>query len=127
MEIYNHLGSEKIGCMDKIASNYSSSVVVDDGTCIYNSGTTNDVFENNAQVNLFPQPAKSSLTIETNGFGKCSDIDLNIYDFSGSLVYEAVKNQRQNLNLDVSNFRTGIYYVRLSCQGIRINTKLVVE
>ena len=72
-------------------------------------------------------PAKSSLTIETYGFGKCSDIDLNIYDSSGSLVYQVVKSQEENLKLDVSNFRTGIYYVRLSCQGIRINTKLVVE
>ena len=127
MEIYNHLGSEKIGCMDKIASNYSSSVVVDDGTCIYNFGPINGIFENNAQVNLFPQPAKSSLTIETYGFGKCSEIDLNIYDSSASLVYQVVKSQEQNLKLDVSNFRTGTYYVRLSCQGSRINTKLVVE
>jgi hypothetical protein len=113
--------------MDKMASNYSSSVVVDDGTCIYNFGTINGIFENNAQVNLFPQPAKSSFTIETYGFGKCSDIDLNIYDSSGSLVYEAVKSQEQDLKLDVSNFRTGIYYVRLSCQDIKINTKLVIE
>jgi len=113
--------------MDKSASNYSNTAVLDDGTCVYNFGLINDIFENNTHVKIFPQPAKSNLIIETNGFSKCSDIDLNIYDSSGSLVFEAVKNQKRNVILDVSNFRSGIYYVRLSCQNIQINTKLAIE
>ena len=41
------MGESRIGCMDRSASNYSSTAVLDDGTCIYNFGLINAIFENN--------------------------------------------------------------------------------
>jgi hypothetical protein len=61
------------------------------------------------KVNIYPNPAKDNLTIETNTKLKQS---LEIYNIAGQSVYTA--NICNKTSIDISNFQAGIYILKLN-------------
>tara|TARA_R110002072_G_scaffold273058_2_gene433347 strand:+ start:12089 stop:14446 length:2358 start_codon:yes stop_codon:yes gene_type:complete len=68
--------------------------------------------ENKIEVKLFPNPAKSEVVISTSN--PINNGKVLIFDQSGrSVVEKAINNQLNQLSVDLSNFREGIYTVHI--------------
>ncbi len=62
-----------------------------------------------SDIRLYPNPVRNRLFVEMNF---TSDTQIQIYDLSGQLLREIDGNSVQN-GIDVSTFRSGLYYVRI--------------
>jgi hypothetical protein len=73
---------------------------------------TNDINESNL-INVFPQPAKNSLNIQV----KLNNSEINtldLYNSQGKILSSNVLNKNdENINLDVSQFKSGIYFIKV--------------
>lgn len=63
-----------------------------------------------SQFTLAPNPVKSILTVENlSGINS-----VTISDLSGKLVHEQKNENVKTLNIDMQNFKTGIYFIKLN-------------
>jgi hypothetical protein len=73
---------------------------------------TNEINESNL-INVFPQPAKNSLNIQV----QLNNSEINTLDFynsQGKILSSNVLNKNdENINLDVSQFKSGIYFIKV--------------
>ena len=73
---------------------------------------TNEINESNL-INVFPQPAKNSLSIQV----KLNNSEINtldLYNSQGKILSSNVLNKNdENINLDVSQFKSGIYFIKV--------------
>jgi hypothetical protein len=77
------------------------------------------------QVKVFPNPASGSVQIDfgsTESFVK----HIKIYDSTGKLVIERTGIPSEAVNVDVSGFHPGIYFVRISSGAGELKTKFVI-
>ena len=72
----------------------------------------NEINESNL-IRVFPQPAKNSLNIQV----KLNNNEINIldlYNSQGKILLSNVLNKNsENINLDVSQFKSGIYFIKV--------------
>lgn len=75
-------------------------------------GDFTDIAENNQTIktNLYPNPAKSNITISLPYIQ--GQADMRIYNTAGQLV-KTVTNIKQENTVDISNLATGLYYYRI--------------
>ncbi len=64
---------------------------------------------NEQNISIFPNPANESLTIVQNNLNH----DISIYDISGKLIQTFSTDNTEQIQLDISNLKTGIYFVKL--------------
>ena len=73
---------------------------------------TNEINESN-YISVFPQPAKNSLNIQV----KLNNNEINtldLYNSQGKVLLSYVLNKNdENINLDVSQFKSGIYFIKV--------------
>ncbi|MFA6924158.1 MAG: T9SS type A sorting domain-containing protein [Bacteroidales bacterium] len=91
----------------------------DDGTCINQpidsscniipTNIENKIFNKN-QINIYPNPANTQITIELPQTTKQSTII--IYNISGEETIKA-KGIRQKTKVDISNLQSGIYFIKI--------------
>jgi hypothetical protein len=76
-------------------------------------------------MEIFPVPAKESLTIKWNGYAK---ISYTVVNAIGQVVYNGVLlNDHSILDLRSLNLSKGIYTLRLQHQSKIVNAKFLVE
>ncbi len=84
----------------------------------------------NTDIQIFPNPASDVVSI-TYDLVESSNISIDIYDVRGRMVKEISNgNQnagRQRLDLDVSNFDSGIYLIQINGEDFSEVKRLVVE
>ena len=72
----------------------------------------NDINESNL-ISVFPQPAKNNLSIQV----KLNNNEVNtldLYNSQGKILLSTVLNKNsENINLDVSGFKSGIYFIKV--------------
>ena len=81
---------------------------------VQNSPNRNQV---SATVKLYPNPASTIINLEITGASEKSSGYINIYDALGHLVYSENLNRDQftiTKQIDVSSFKSGIYFVTLT-------------
>jgi len=76
----------------------------------------------NKDILLYPNPASNSVTIESNKNGPI--ILIEIYNSNGQLIKVKEENSK-NVNLDLSEFQSGIYYIGLNTESQKSIKKLV--
>lgn len=78
-------------------------------------------------INLFPNPASQSITIQIRGNIVLSNV--NIYDLSGKLLFRKSLsgNYQANLNLDIDTLSTGVYFLELNSETATAVKKLIVK
>ena len=73
---------------------------------------TNEINESNL-INVFPQPAKNSLSIQVK-LNNSEISTLDLYNSQGKILSSNVLNKNdENINLDVSQFKSGIYFIKV--------------
>ena len=85
--------------------------------------------KNNYFFNLYPNPSNgATINIEFQALTD-SDAQIFIYDMMGRIVYSNKMNNRNNINnkyeLDVSNLTSGMYFVNLEIDKIKVSHKLI--
>ena len=75
-------------------------------------------------VKLYPNPASSNLRID---FSNQLASQIIIYDMLGRDIFNISNNISSQLNLDVSNFNSGIYIVRLISEDYNVSKKVIIE
>ncbi len=77
----------------------------------------------NTSLSLYPNPARSELTIQSNGSG----IDrLTIFDMATRPAMQANPGGQNMYRMDISNLAPGMYFVRADCGDEVLTEKLVV-
>ena len=92
------------------------------GTCAPTSVVES---ENREVISLYPNPTTGQVFIEASA---SMDV-INIYSISGKLVFSQNVNNQNTIQMDLSNFQKGVYFVALSsANGYLFQTsKLVVK
>ena len=78
--------------------------------------------------NIYPNPAKDIAVINFN-LNEVCDVEIEITDLSGKVVYTNSLNNAtgfQNINLNVENMNSGLYFVNLKTNGESISKKLTI-
>jgi len=70
---------------------------------------------------VFPIPASNQVTIENTKNAK-----IELYDFSGKILFNS-QSTSSSLNIDVSGFASGIYFLRIINKERTINRKISIE
>ncbi|WP_432221627.1 LamG-like jellyroll fold domain-containing protein [Flavobacterium sp. TMP13] len=84
-----------------------------------------DTLQSNSNLNVYPNPAKSSFTIE---LAKEEDGTIEIFNLAGNIIMQQVFNNQKVLKIDINNFKTGIYLVKYVNQdGNGKSAKLVIN
>jgi len=95
---------------------------------IYNN-TKIDIINNKVGVcNIYPNPSHNSVNISYK-LEKKQDINFEIYNEAGISVYNKNinKTKSENIEVDVSNFNKGIYFVKLRTKNNHITKKFIIE
>ncbi|MBQ9312415.1 MAG: fibronectin type III domain-containing protein [Bacteroidales bacterium] len=89
-----------------------------------NSGI-NEV-ENEINVMLYPNPATNNTTLSIQGLSLNAIITIS--DVQGKTLarYDLLQGQ-ETLNINLSSFESGVYYVRITSDGISKTEKLIVK
>jgi hypothetical protein len=85
------------------------------------SGSNNAIEE----VNLFPNPSSSSITITFPPL-QISGTTIQIFNSEGKIVFEKESNSEQNVVVDISEFASGIYFVKID-DGEKAYTKKFIR
>lgn len=101
-----------VGTNDYVCSPHSGSMF-GTITVLAEGALSNDDFELEPNTfNLSPNPSKKDLNIEINyNFG--NEYIVEVYDVLGKKIYRT-QLKRDNTTINVSNWRSGIYLVKLS-------------
>ncbi len=91
----------------------------------------NDVGFNDANIDMnlgiYPNPSNGQFNIEISGFN--GELDMNILDLSGKVVYEEQLNVRNNFSkkFDARKLAKGVYYIKfISADGVKVE-KLIIQ
>jgi GH35 family endo-1,4-beta-xylanase len=64
---------------------------------------------NNSSIHVYPNPATNNVTIKYDK----APFTIHVYASNGILVY-SVNSGKESVNIDISNFNRGLYFVRLT-------------
>lgn len=78
--------------------------------------------ENNVELNVFPNPANKSVTIESQGITK-----VRMVDIIGQVVLDNEYGQSNSITLDMNGLHSGIYMLEIMTKHGRTIRRLVVD
>jgi hypothetical protein len=91
-----------------------------------NTVLNNDMFTNNKNVSIYPNPVKDNLNINIKDFS--GEVSIKIIDINGREVFNKNINNFNTSNvLDLTAFSSGIYVLKLSGEGLNYSEKIILE
>jgi hypothetical protein len=107
---YTVTGTDANGCTD------TDIVSMNVQEC---TGLSKLVLNNKLQV--FPNPTAGDVTVAFTG----GEASINVVDVTGRLVYAATASEPVNINL--SGYSAGVYYAKISINGVTAAVKIIKE
>ena len=76
---------------------------------------------------IYPNPARDNIWLNTSI--ESGDASVEIHDISGRLIYlnEKLLITDHRLDINTSNFQSGVYFIRLSAGGSSVTKKLIIN
>ena len=121
VDLYLYVGENRIGCMDKRANNFSSNVVIDDGSCFYLDSSIDEV----DKMIIYPQPAKEKLYIQLNEVEYIHQVI--VQDINSKIVFESQNMFDVEKGISVVNWNSGIYFLTVILEDEKIIKKIIKE
>lgn len=82
--------------------------------------------ENNYfNLKMYPNPAKGFVHIDINGT-EVNNLDVSVFSVTGKLVMQQQYKEQENITLNISNQKQGVYFVKLNIDGKETVRKLVL-
>ncbi len=78
----------------------------------------------NAEISVFPNPAINLVNISLPSFAR---YEISLLNISGQLIYNTTITTNDNLVLNVSGYKAGIYFIRIIHEGITESKKLIIN
>ncbi len=95
--------------------------MTNDANTTFQTLSRND-FEIDPSVKIYPNPSKGNVSVKANGIIK----SVQLFDIQGRILETRMINE-QELNMDISKYTNGVYFLKvLTDIGIKIE-KLVKE
>ncbi len=86
---------------------------------------------NSISISVFPNPNKGEFTLNISGLSTGSDIEVNVVDISGKVVYNSLlQNSVQNNTIKISpkeRLTPGVYVCKVQANGINYPVKVIVQ
>ncbi|GAB4207286.1 MAG: hypothetical protein Fur0023_17970 [Bacteroidia bacterium] len=118
--LLNQAGTDT--CSQWTCASVSDSV---NNISVYKLGTTGIVNHSNftTEVVIYPNPARETLNLRFNAI---LNTEINIMDISGRVVKKTYLNGN-NLNINISDLQSGIYYINIKDNDNNISKKFIKE
>ena len=110
-----------------IAANACGADTVDTVITVVVTGIEDN--NNLSDINIFPNPASGSFTIEYS-FSEKEKVNIKICDLTGNIFVERIENPapgRHRDNFDLSGISKGIYIIHITTEKQSMVRKIVVE
>ena len=93
-------------------------------TLTFRPGTENVSEHGQKVLTLYPNPAKNVLNLSTDLQGRT---EIKVLDLSGRTVKHFVTNGLNTLRLNVSDMKSGVYFISVSNEESTMVSKFVIE
>jgi hypothetical protein len=80
---------------------------------------------NELQVKVYPNPSNGKFTVELNDTQP--DITVIIYDLSGSAISRSTSYNTNQLGVELSGIRKGIYFIRIMSGAKQFGKKMIIK
>ena len=97
------------------------SIVINDS----NSATSIDERAGVSKIQLYPNPVKEALFIESDGNARILQVD--IYSLNGRMIRSMSTEGLQRIELNVDGLRKGIYLLRIRTDDSELSRKMIVQ
>ena len=77
----------------------------------------------NYTFSIYPNPSSDYVKITLPQLNETANIQ--VFDKLGKMNFSDIANDLNNYKLDVSNFRSGVYFVTISTMNIRVSNKFI--
>jgi hypothetical protein len=123
LNLNNYIGNDKVQIRFQNKSNYGNNLYIDDIN-IANSFASIDEFEQNAGIEVFPNPSQGVFTISAQNKEKINEI--YIFDAIGKQVYR--NNEIKGNIIDINAaLESGIYFVKATINNQNIIRKIIIN
>ncbi len=126
IDFSSYAGSDKYVAIKHGMNSTYDSYYIDDVD--YFEPFQNDITAlNNVNVSIYPNPNNGQFTLSVNGAE--GNMNMEIVNLAGQVVYTQRIEATSNFttDIDVSEFATGVYYIKLSNNdGVKVN-KLIIK
>lgn len=82
-----------------------------------------DVVKETGALSVYPNPATNEIKIDLSSFNR-AELQINIFDITGKVVSV---NKMQNNTIDISNLKSGVYFIKASDLKHSKNAKLIIK
>lgn len=132
IEVIKSAGCYPDSIFSKVNTNFNSSrsnvantmaIVPPDTTGVY------QVYANNLNINIYPNPNNGKFTIETISQSR-ENINIQVFNTIGKLVYSENNVEvigRMNKEINLNDMPRGIYFVRLINENVNIVRRIVIH
>jgi hypothetical protein len=123
-----------IGCQFCDTANLKIALEGLEGTVLVDNSTENigyiilldsDSYELDKRVTLFPNPTTGIFEVQIDG--QFQDLDVEIFDNNGRVVYKSRLNSIQNSShsIDISSLAKGVYFLRVRNEELSSTKKII--
>lgn len=110
---YTLVGTDANGCSN------STTLVQNVSACLGLNGVT----YSSGGVKLYPNPTHGSFNLE---FGSSANRHITVSDLTGRIIFDS-NSKLENLNVSLSDYASGVYYVRIQSQSLNEVIKVVKD
>jgi plastocyanin len=117
---FAQVGTNDYVCTPHSGNMFGTITVVPEGTL-----NTTD-FTLNESISIYPNPTTNEFYLTING-SNSADLSISIYNALGQIVKQVEDDFDPDKSIDVSNFETGLYYVRVSGKNSEVAKKIMIR
>ncbi len=110
------------GYYDLVIGNYAGGVTFFKGDSVFNPPIGMVEAQENLELNIYPNPTNSLLTVEYN----TNNLNIEIYNLAGSSVFSKQITATEKTQIDISKLAEGFYILRASDGTSLISKKFVI-
>jgi hypothetical protein len=90
--------------------------------------STQNIADNNASFNVYPNPVGNNLTIELDQFSNSTSIEIRLFNAHGQVILsKIVDGGIYNTQLPMQHLATGIYFIQLQVDGKQFSKKVIKD
>jgi hypothetical protein len=136
MQAYNGMSGVKVTDLDLQPNSPTAPTAYNVFAATYGRGVfsgtltntvlSNETFENNKNVSIYPNPVKDILNINFKDF--TGDVSVKVIDINGREVFTQKLSNVNNSNaINLEKLSTGIYILKLQGENLNYSEKVILE